>query len=248
MQQKDSSDSMDQRILKKIMQSPKINKTRGAVRTAITYVRNKNKGLTLNAAASIFAEHHGINVSRYLQPKDRASLVQSPEHIIPSRQNSVRTKKIKKNLNHSYGKRFWQEAYRNAEIYPYLYVLENSLRNLILETFKDEEDWWSDKKFVSVPIQEYAKKIQEAEKNHPWLGKGRGAHPIYYVNLEHLFKIIEKNFNPRFKKIFDLQDLSTWIKECVPIRNLVAHNIRTEKEERENIKIRAKYICNLIEK
>jgi len=126
-------------------------------------------------------------------------------------------------------------------------VLENSLRNLILEKFKNEKDWWNNKKFVKDEVRDYAKKIQEAEKKHKWLGKGRGDHPIYYVGLDHLLNIIERNFNPHFKDVFDLGNIRTWINESVPIRNLVAHNIRTQKEERDNIKIRAKYICNLIE-
>jgi len=54
------------------------------------------------------------------------------------------------------------------------------------------------------------------------------------------------NFNPYFIGLFNLPDFKTWINESVPIRNLIGHNIPVQKEERDNIRIKAKYICNLI--
>lgn len=243
-----SENRLNPKLFEKIMKSPTVaDRKEGAIRTAITRIRIKNKGLTLNAAASIFAEKNKINVSRYLEPEDRRSLreITVSGTIVLPQPTTKKATNFKKPLQ-KYGKKFWPEAYQNAQSYMYVYVLENSLRQLILEKFQDEKDWWENKNFVSEKIQEYSIKIQEAEKEHKWLGK-RGDHPIYYVNLEHLLKIIEKNFNPRFKGIFNLQNLSVWITECSPIRNLIAHNIKTELEERQNIEIKTKYICNLIE-
>jgi len=146
-----------------------------------------------------------------------------------------------------YGQKYITNANQNAEIYPHVFILENSLRDLILQKFQDTNDWWMSTKIVKQDIQKYAQTIMDAEKKHRWLD-ARGDHPIYYVGLEHLYKIIEMNYNPYFKKIFELSKLKTWIDECVPIRNLLAHNIRTSKEERNNMQIRAKYISTLIEK
>jgi len=148
-------------------------------------------------------------------------------------------------LNLPFDQTLVKEAEQNREIYPYVYILENSLRNLIQNKFKNVPNWWSNTKIVKQDIQEYAKKIQDVEKKHKWIGK-RGNHLIYYVGLEHLYKIIEMNYNPYFKGMFDLSNIKTWINECVPIRNLVAHNIVTQKTERDNIKIRTTYICNSI--
>ena len=79
--------------------------------------------------------------------------------------------------------------------------------------------------------------------------KDRGDHPIYYVGLFELFKIIERNWKDHFDKVFkDLQQLQAWIKESVPIRNLVAHNIRTRDQERQLIKKNTDYICRIVEK
>lgn len=137
-----------------------------------------------------------------------------------------------------------KDAWKNAEIYPYAFVLENSLRNLILTKFSAEVDWWSKK--VSKEVQEYATRIQNAEKKHDWLHK-RGNQPIYYIGLNELFKIISKNYSTHFKDVFtDQGNLRTWINECVPIRNLLAHNVPVKKDERDNLRIRSKYVCRLI--
>lgn len=160
-----------------------------------------------------------------------------------NQQTKPRTRK--RSLMPSLDQKLVQEAEKNMEIYPYVYVLENSLRKLILEKFANMNNWWQDKKIVKPDIQDYAQKIQNAEKKHKWVEK-RGNHPIYYVGLEHLYKIIEVNFNPHFKGMFDISNLRTWVNECVPIRNLVAHNIPTQKTERDNIKIRTNYICRSV--
>jgi len=115
----------------------------------------------------------------------------------------------------------------------------------ILDTYKLEPLWWETR--APKPVKEHAEYIKNAEKKHDWLPK-RGKHPIYYVGLEDLFKIISKNYNPFFKKVFtDQGNLRTWINECLPIRNLLAHNIKIKRDERENLKMRTKYICLLIE-
>ncbi len=245
-------DIVETRILERIKNHPKIiAKGMGlpSIRNAISQIHKKNHGITMNAAAHEFSTRNGFSVYKSLHNDDKLSLQHLKSPTDTKSGSTGKKSKIKtKDLVLPYGKKFIREANENAGIYPYVYVLENSLRSLILEKLKGEKDWWNNKKFVKDEIRDYAKKIQEAEKNHKWLGKGRGDHPIYYIGLEHLLKIIEKNFNPYFKGIFDLGHLRTWINESIPIRNLVAHNIRTQKEERENIKIRTKYICNLIEK
>ena len=246
------SRTINKKILKKIMSNPKVKGMKlQSVRDAISKIHKDNYGITINAAAYVFAKRKGFSIYRYLEDDDDKRSLQylRPQAIPFQVHKKLRRTGIKvKEVTLSFGKKYIKEANENASIYPYIYVLENSLRELILEKYKDEKDWWNNDKFVKQEIRGYAKRIRDAEKKHRWLGKGRGDHPIYYIGLYHLFKIIEKNFNPYFKNVFDLGNLRTWINESVPIRNLVAHNIKTEREERENIRIRAKYICNLIEK
>jgi hypothetical protein len=54
---------------------------------------------------------------------------------------------------------------------------------------------------------------------------------------------------PKFSNIFDDQGhLRTWITESVPVRNLIAHNIKTKKPERDDLIRNASKICKLIDK
>lgn len=227
---------------------PKIKAKPQVIRNQISDIRRKNAGVTLNAAAHVLAERRGFSLMRYLDEKDRASLQYVQQKSSAPEKGAGRVPKIKvKEIEPSFGGHYINEANKNAQIYPYIYILENSLRQLILEKFRDEGDWWNNKKFVHKDIQDYSKRVQDAESKHRWLPR-RGTHPIYYVGLYELFKIIEKNWNPHFKDVFDdLGDLRTWIKEIVPIRNLVAHNVQIRKQDQQNVQIRTEYICTMIE-
>ena len=240
--------SLFQRIAKHPKTSSKFANDQ-VIRVSISNVRQANPGVTPNAAAYLFARKHGVSVFRQLSDDDKLSLNHAKTPIENgSASKTKKSSQIKsKNMTGDaiYDPILVKEANANAEIYPYVYILENTLRNLILDKFSTLGNWWIDKKIVKQDIQDYAKRIADAERKHKWVGK-RGQHPIYYVGLEHLFKIIEINFNPHFKNIFDINNLKTWINECASIRNLVAHNVRTQKSELENIKIRTKYICTSI--
>jgi len=214
-----------------------------------------NEGLNCsqNAVAQVAAKIKGFSIARRLKKDDK----------VPSNISEIVTKysrkgnkgyqpkvnpapNFKRKINNAQDP-LEKEAYTNASTYPYVFLLENKLRNIILKKFESKNNWWNDTKIVKKDIQEYAEKIQKAEEKYRWID-ARGNHPIYYVNLDHLFKIIEKNWND-FKKIFsDLGYLRTWIAECVPVRNLIAHNIKTKKPERDDIIKSSRKICTLIDK
>ena len=125
--------------------------------------------------------------------------------------------------------------------------MENSMRQVIHKKIEAETNWWTDSKIGKRDIQDYAKRIQDAERRHDWL-PSRGSHPIYYVGLDELFRIVEMNWS-RFKDVFeDLGNLRTWINETVPLRNMIAHNVPTRPQDRKNVEIRSEYICTLIDK
>lgn len=240
---------LDKKLFEYIKNHKNIKITTQAIRNEISKIRNLNPGITLNAAAYLFAKRRGFKVTRYLNPEDRQSL-QQVQNIHTSNIQSKETKGSvevkKKTINPPFGKRFVAEANANAEAYLYVYILENSLRKIIQDTFSSDPNWWNKK--APTKVKEHADFIKNAEKKHDWL-PARGNHPTYYIGLDDLFAIISKNYNPYFKKIFtDQGNLRTWINECVPIRNLLAHNILISKEEKQNLIIRTKYICTLIEK
>ncbi|MBI2105623.1 hypothetical protein HYT56_02165 [Candidatus Woesearchaeota archaeon] len=205
-----------------------------------------------NAVAQVVAKIKGFSVARRLKKEDKVPPNISEivaKYARNNRGNNSKPKSapdFKRKISNSQDP-MEKEAYTNASIYPYVFLLENKLRNVIFNKFKSNSNWWTDTKIVKKDIQEYAEKIQKAEQKYKWVD-ARGEHPIYYVNLEHLFKIIEKNWN-EFKNIFnDLGHLRTWIAECIPVRNLIAHNIKTKKPERDDIIKSSRKICTLIEK
>jgi hypothetical protein len=220
-----------------------------SVRNAISQIHKDNPGITMNAAAYEFAKRKKFSIYKHLTLEDKLSLRYLKSK--PTKEIEISKPKCKIKITEAepdFKSQFIKEANENAKIYPYIYILENSLRSIIFKKFGTTLDWWNDKRIVGEDIQEYSRRIQEAEKKYPWL-KNRGDHPIYYVGLFELFKIIEKNWKSHFRDIFpDLELLRAWIKESVPIRNLVAHNVKTRPQEQQNIKIRTDYICRLIEK
>lgn len=235
-------------LLSKIAEHPKVKGkvTLPSLKVAISRERSRNPGVTLKAAAFLYAEKKGFSVLRYLDNEDRHSLqFRKTKEIVRKPIHGAR--QVKPRLpKPSFGSVFVEDANANARVYPHIYILENSLREIILEEFKTVDNWWANTSYVKKDTQEYAQGIQNAERNYPWVRK-RGKHPIYYVGLEELYGIITKNWT-RFDRIFkDQGNLRTWFNELIPVRHLVAHNVRTSREDRKNIEIRAKYICTLIE-
>jgi len=246
-----SRDKIDKKILDKILSSQKIKGMRlQSVRNAVSKIRKNNQGITMNAAASEFAKRKGFSVYRYLSDSDKSSLqhLKISSNTYQEPKNTVKRQRKVTEPKFDFETPFISDAYNNAKVYPYIYVLENSLRKVIFDHFGKGRDWWQNTKIVPKPIQEYAEKIKESEKKYPWV-KSRGDHPIYFVGLFELFKIIETNWQ-NFKRIFnnDLEQLRSWIKESVPIRNLIAHNVPTRNKERIRIETNTDYICRMIEK
>jgi len=236
---------LDKKLFQFIRNHKNIKIKEQSIRNAINRIRTNNPGLTINAAAYIFALNKGFKVMRFLTGTDRKSLQNNIISYKPVIQSNIR-KTIKFTpTKPSFGDNFINEANKNAKVYPYIYILGNSLRTLILNTFSGVPNWWNTK--VSKDIQQYAEKIKIAEKKHDWLPK-RGNHPIYYIGLYELYRIIDRNIS-FFKSIFtDSGNFRTWINEIVPIRNLIAHNVKIRKEEQQNVIIRTKYICTQIER
>ena len=93
------------------------------------------------------------------------------------------------------------EAKAMAErVYPFLYVFENSVRDLIEVVLRHRygDDWWTNA--VPSKVQEAAKELKEQGKKDTYHGK-RGRRDIDYLLLTHLWKIINhkwKDFEPYF--------------------------------------------------
>lgn len=121
-----------------------------------------------------------------------------------------------------------KEAAAMIKVYPTLYGLENSIRELIKRLMFDKfgEDWWDTQlttsKLKSVRDTANGRMTQEKTK-HSWHQR-RGSHPIDYVQFEDLETILRAK-----KSLFHPDIIPNWdwllhlFRELIPSRNVVCH-------------------------
>lgn len=125
-----------------------------------------------------------------------------------------------------------------ADVYLYLYCIENSLRIFIDEIMKNEN--------VTLPakVKDTISKMKGSEKESKYLPV-RGDNDLFYCDFIQLGKIITGNWTV-FGKYFPKQNehwLSVMIEELYKIRCLVAHNSFVGEHERQSLKV---YYTNII--
>jgi len=132
-----------------------------------------------------------------------------------------------------------EDARRMAEVYLYLYMFENSVRNFIEMVMEKEhgKDWWD--KHVGKGVKEEVERRIEEEKRNAWHGK-RGTHRIHYSNIGDLIKIVKTNattFAPFFS---GLRGRIGWLEirldEIQLSRHAVAHHRPLRKKDIDGIK------------
>jgi len=133
-------------------------------------------------------------------------------------------------------KKFIDDATKMAGVYPVVYIFENSVRNLISTVMKSKHDekWWETK--VGAKINEKVKSRIDNEDKNPWHGR-RGAHPIFYTDIDELKSIITANWSD-FQDIFpNLQWVTGKIDEIEMSRNVIAHNNPLEDRDIVRLKL-----------
>lgn len=136
------------------------------------------------------------------------------------------------------------EARAMARIYPVLYVLENSIRELIMRVMKNRfgYDWWGTQLTTGKlkNVHQTAAGRMLSEKRHSWHQK-RGAHPIDYADISDLETIIsakQEYFVPAI--IPDLQWFQNFMKELYPSRNVVCHMNPLDEHNVSDVQLRLK--------
>ena len=123
-----------------------------------------------------------------------------------------------------------------AELYPKMYVFENSIRTVInrMMTAKHGPDWWS--KRVSTGVKNKVQGRKEKEAKAPWHGT-RGTHDIYYSDFADLKDILVKNW-AEFEGMFPNQAwITVKLEELEPARNTLAHHnpVPTKEQTRFDV-------------
>jgi len=121
------------------------------------------------------------------------------------------------------------QADKMADVYYKFYLIENSLRKLIMRVLKHNygEKWWDVSNVIPTGIQSTARKniTDEKAKKLPWHGKrGKNVHPIYYTYFGQLGDIIIKHWKAHFKDIIEDNRLfGLLISDLGLSRNIVMH-------------------------
>jgi hypothetical protein len=110
-----------------------------------------------------------------------------------------------------------------GDAYPFLYLFENSMRELIRRILSREygDSWWSK---VLPTIQAKAKENQERELKEKW-HSARGAEPIQYVDLVDLATIVvSRSLWKHFAPLFPRKEFVTSLVHDFNVsRRIVAH-------------------------
>lgn len=237
---------IDKRIIEALKSELEISYS--AIYERIKKVR-ESKGFTISKeqAAALLASESGIDIAKYLKQDELSELrklqAQSPVVIkeVIKRQPMPQPKIIK----FSSGLQIQDtllplktanEAAEMSKIYEYIYVFENSVRNIISLVLarKYGANWWETQ--VGEKVRDRVQKRVNDEINNPWHGK-RGSAPIFYTLIDDLKSIIKNNWSD-FACLFPDQNwIETRIGEIERSRNIIAHHNPLAQRDVNRIKI-----------
>ncbi|MGM4870265.1 hypothetical protein AB7645_03425 [Bradyrhizobium sp. 956_D2_N1_5] len=125
--------------------------------------------------------------------------------------------------------RFVQEARQMAQVYVLIAAFENSVRELISSTLKEEvgENWWAT--CVSDKIRQQAAQRMEEEEKIRW-HTPRGNDPINFTMLPNLLNIIRQN-QDRFPLLPNIEWASNIFEVIERSRNVIMHSGRVSKRD-----------------
>jgi hypothetical protein len=135
------------------------------------------------------------------------------------------------------------EAKRMGAVYPYIYVLENSIRYFIRNTLESLHGpkWWT-----TCASKEAIMKASERKDKQ---GKARyygtiAPHPVYLVDLDDLRNIMIRNWKDFEPKLPKLPSTQAWVINILQTieetRNIMAHNNPISKDDELKLKVHFK--------
>jgi hypothetical protein len=204
-------------------------------------------------AAYLLAHQRGLDSSRYLPPivveRVRGMVPRDHERrpaaipaatanakLRPTRSNTIHVGAAAPGVDLLLSKSVADDAARMAELYPKIYLLENSIRQAItvVLTAQYGKDWWS----ICAPA-EVQKRVQDRkakEAKIPWHGK-RGTDDIFYSDFSDLRSIIVRNWLD-FASILPSQPwISQRLEELEPARNILAHHNPVPTNEQKRLDV-----------
>ena len=136
------------------------------------------------------------------------------------------------------------KAEKMVSAYGWLYLTENTFRNLIRKVFSQEKDWWKNK--VDASIQKEIKRNISKDKYY----SPKKMDQLDYTHLGQLMGIIIskndwKNFLP-FLKEKQKETFKVLFSRIIPFRNAIGHCIPLKNEDYKSIEVKFKDILEML--
>ncbi len=209
-------------------------------------VKRRKRDLPMSTADAtcVIAHEQGIHVDQYIPPDDLArvralvgmgarSWEPRPRAAAPARSRIERRVEVRfpsefRLTDPILPKAKLEEARQMAQVYPLLYVLENSIREVIKRVMaaKYGPGWWDTQltagKVKGVHDAADTRRTQETTKNS-WHQR-RGAHPIDYTDLGQLLTIIQAKQGDFIPSVIrELEWFTQFMRELEPSRHVLCH-------------------------
>jgi len=128
------------------------------------------------------------------------------------------------------------EATEMAQIYPLIYLYENSVREFIKEILDERNpDWWDN---VNKGIKERAERRQKTEIQNAYHGKSR-VHLIQYLDFDDLRNIIQSNaliFN-EYMPDKNIEYMQQKLRELKDSRNILMHCNPLTEDDKNRVRL-----------
>lgn len=211
--------------------------------------------MSTDEAVYVVAHQEGIDLSRHLPIEviDRVRSLVPKELPKPTATTTSQKPKVKRS------KRAATSAYplvkdsmiaRSVNIgnesFPQIFVLENSIRNLIINKLTKAygSDWWTKARIKG--IRDNVQKTIDKEKKYPHREK-RGLHPIFYSNFADLKQIILNERKYFADVIIDFQWFEVEMDQVYMARNSLAHSVLITEDDASTIRLFYRNWARLLE-
>lgn len=204
-----------------------------------------NNTISLETAANLVAAEVGIDISKMLsgdELREVRTLIgkRTGEKAIKIVKKDTETRVVKigpniKLIDPKLPKVIISDAQKMAKVYPMLYIFENSIRSVVVETMEKKfgKDWW---KQVTPKVAQKVETRKNEEKDKRWHGK-RAAHEIYYTNMDDLKSIIISNWSLFKNKLYKQSWIDNMMDVITTSRNIIAHNNPLSNHDIQRIEI-----------
>ncbi|MCH7568649.1 MAG: hypothetical protein IIA87_04470 [Nanoarchaeota archaeon] len=198
----------------------------------IEKIRNdRGYDITRRDAALLLASVNKIDVSKFVTTdklkeiralKDKEYRIESKKTKIKEKDRVLKFKDITiRSKDPFIPRKLISEAQEMSQYYALLYILENSLRNLIREAYKDKKD------FLKKKVPDIEKEIQKIKSKEKYFQEKR-LDDLEYAHLDWLKQIIIRNWGD-FIDIFKEKDKNKLLHEVekfLPERHCIAHTTK----------------------